>query len=181
VYRFVVDDSLWTNVNFDVSVNGDLVYDGLMSGETHLRFRRAADTVSAEIPGTRGGLQGSFSPDGEWIVFGTQGEGLKKVQVGTGTVVSLVSDEQFEDAAMPHWADDGTIVFISGSAQIYRVPSVGGIPEQIGELMGFTPQLLPDLGGVKVGKSDGQQQFAVGQPSAQVSSRIRIQRFSEDP
>lgn len=88
----------------------------------------------------------SFSPDGEWLAF--LSDGLKKVRSAGGTVVDIAGST--ERPAGTTWGTDGTIVFAT-TAGLYEVNEDGGVPRLLakpdfarGELQYAWPRFLPD-------------------------------------
>ncbi len=106
------------------------------------------------IPGTENGEYGSFSPDGQWIVFlqGPRPYKLAKIPLNGGTPIMLSSEANF--ITEPFWAEDGTI--LTGSEEgLIRVPEAGGpiqtltkIDRAKAEIGHFEPVLLPGDRGV---------------------------------
>jgi Tol biopolymer transport system component/DNA-binding winged helix-turn-helix (wHTH) protein len=88
----------------------------------------------------------SFSPDGEWLAF--LSDGLKKVRSAGGTVVDIAAST--DRPAGTTWGTDGTIVFAT-TAGLYEVNEDGGVPRLLakadyarGELQYAWPRFLPD-------------------------------------
>jgi serine/threonine-protein kinase len=146
VHRYVIHDTLKEDiVSYAISVKGDVAYSGEEGGRRHLRLRRAADTLVREIPGTDEAEFPVFSPDGEWIAYMIDYQEIKKLQIATGTVATLVSaGRDLEFQHLSQWTDDGFVIF-SANDGVYRVPDVGGDPEKI-QVTGVAihPHLLPD-------------------------------------
>jgi serine/threonine-protein kinase len=142
VHRFVIDEGLEAGISSGMAIGpgGDVVFTYSDTSGSGLRLRRAGSLASEHVPGSEGATRPDFSPDGEWIVFGTESDGLKKVQVGGGPVITVVrSTQPWGDAFTPHWGDNGMIAFMGGDGA-YLVPDVGGEPERV--LEGTPPQLL---------------------------------------
>ena len=93
-----------------------LVYVARQGGTQQL-YLRAMDSQEAKpIPGTEGGVNPFFSPDGRWVGFFAGGN-LKKVSVSGGAALTL------GDAGVPRgasWGSQGMIAFS---------PSGGGVLE----------------------------------------------------
>jgi Tol biopolymer transport system component len=84
-----------------------------------------------------------FSPDGEEIVFTPEfpGRSLRKVRVGGGAPVTVLSGWGDPVLGMPVWGDDGWIYFDAGESAptrsaLHRVPEVGGDAELLLEVPG---------------------------------------------
>ncbi|MGK7311460.1 MAG: protein kinase domain-containing protein [Candidatus Longimicrobiales bacterium M2_2A_002] len=144
-HRYAIEDSLRNDIFLAVSRSGDVAFQAVGDGGQHLRLRRATDVGSSEVPNTRGGIMPAFSPDGEWLVFATEDGSITKVQLATGTAVTLVPEGTLDLVAFPDWSADGIITFV-GPEGFYRVPDVGGQPELIEKQTTnpIFPRLLPD-------------------------------------
>jgi serine/threonine-protein kinase len=115
-------------------------------GGTQQLYLRAMDSLEARpIPGTEGGINPFFSPDGQWLGFFAGGK-LKKVAVNGGAALNLV------DASQPHgasWGSQGIIAFGQrNSAALVQVPDAGGTPQPLtrlekGEVSHRWPEFLP--------------------------------------
>jgi serine/threonine protein kinase/Tol biopolymer transport system component len=112
----------------------------------HLFTRRLDLWSASELPITAGATSPFFSPDGQWIGFFAGGK-LRKISVeGGGEVVLCDASSSYTGA---DWGEDGNIVAslrISGG--LSRVPSAGGTPTPLTELVGAErthrwPQILP--------------------------------------
>jgi serine/threonine-protein kinase len=110
-------------------------------------FTRTLDQVRAiELPITPGATSPFFSPDGQWIGFAASGK-LRKISVEGGAEVVLCDVSSSYTGA--DWGEDGNIIaslLISGG--LSRVPSAGGTPTPVTELVGAErthrwPQILP--------------------------------------
>jgi serine/threonine protein kinase len=112
----------------------------------HLFTRKLDQPGATELPVTAGATSPFFSPDGQWIGFFAGGK-LRKISVdGGGEVVLCNASSSYTGA---DWGEDGNIVAslrISGG--LSRVPSTGGTPTPVTELVGEErthrwPQILP--------------------------------------
>ena len=113
-------------------------------------FLRPLDRLEAEELGSIfGGNTPFFSPDGNWVGFGTPSE-LKKIPVSGGTVVMLCTAVDIRGAS---WGPDDTIVFAPTLSKVppiglMKVSAAGGVPEPVTTLKGKEishswPQHLP--------------------------------------
>ena len=112
----------------------------------HLFTRKLDQAGATELPITPGATSPFFSPDGQWIGFAASGK-LRKISVDGGAEVVLCDASSSYTGA--DWGEDGNIIAslrISGG--LSRVPSSGGTPTPITELVGEErthrwPQILP--------------------------------------
>jgi serine/threonine-protein kinase len=112
----------------------------------HLFTRKLDQPGATELPITPGATSPFFSPDGQWIGFAASGK-LRKISVDGGAEVVLCDASSSYTGA--DWGEDGNIIAslrISGG--LSRVPSVGGTPTPVTELVGEErthrwPQILP--------------------------------------
>jgi serine/threonine-protein kinase len=97
------------------------------------------------LPGTEGGRDPFFSPDGQSIGFFAGGE-LKKISVQGGSPVALCSVFNPQGAS---WGEhDSIFAGVGPQAPLYRVPAAGGTRRPFtqpgaGELTHRWPQVLP--------------------------------------
>ncbi len=114
-------------------------------GSVRICTRRLDQTEVTALEGTEGVEKIFFSPDGQWIGFGTRGK-LKKVSVQGGAPITL-ADAPFDRGAS--WGEDGLIVAaITERTGLMRIPENGGAPQPLthlkpGENSHRWPQVLP--------------------------------------
>ena len=107
------------------------------------------------VPGTADAENPFFSPDGEWIAFGTTGANgsatLSKISIRGGTAQALVGSIRAGTGGF--WAADGSIYYTSDEAdglRLRRVPAAGGVSDTLTltpantELAHTWPHLLPN-------------------------------------
>ena len=104
-----------------------IVYTGTAEdGQLYLRSLDSQEVKA--IPGTEGGINPFFSPDGEWLGFFASGK-LMKVAVSGGPPLTLCDAPLVSGAT---WGPDDTIVFSTNNAgsgpSLFRVPAAGGMP-----------------------------------------------------
>ncbi len=126
-----------------------LVFRAVSGGVDRLYMRNVDRTEASPIPGTEGGFNPFFSPDGEWLAFFTATE-LKKVFLAGGRPLTIAIVTPVTQGGT--WGSDGYIYFppfIYGG--IYRVSAAGGEIEPFfaldtkrGERACAWPQILPD-------------------------------------
>jgi serine/threonine-protein kinase len=135
--------------SFALSPDGSRLVYATGAGDTsQLYVRTLTGGNDRTIPGTEGGAQPFFSPDGQWVGFFARGR-LKKVAMTGGTPVNLA--ELLGGGRGGSWGDDGTIVFSPGSRTgLTRVHAGGGATETFtvlnldkGESSHRWPQFLP--------------------------------------
>lgn len=121
-----------------------LVFVGRRAGIIQL-YRRLIDQFeTVPIPGTEGGSQPFFSPDGQWIGFFAGGK-LKKIAVTGGTPVPLCDVTELHGAS---WGIDDAIIFSQAGSALLRVSSAGGTPQPVTKLdpnQGETEHHLPEI------------------------------------
>ena len=107
--------------------------------------QRLDESKATNLTGAETASMPSFSPDGQWIAFASQGK-LRKVSVEGGAAIALC------DAPNPRgssWSEDGSLVAtLNGTGGLSLIPSSGGTPVALTELAPgeFThrwPQVLP--------------------------------------
>ena len=118
---------------------------GTVDGQRSVYWRDAAEEHFRIIPGTEDAREGvSFSPEGDWVAYATTApDALMKVSLSGGAPTPVVPAGSV-NPRLPHWGDDGTIVF-TGPTGMYRVPDTGGEPEVLrrGAEEFLNPSILP--------------------------------------
>ncbi len=110
-----------------ISPDGEEIVWSGKEGEHLALYRRGTGSLAIEVvPGTEGGTQPFFSPDGRWLGFHTRGE-LRKVPAGGGTAVKIAATRGGYGGV---WTQDGDIYFAEGFT-LERVPAEGGEPELV--------------------------------------------------
>jgi len=124
-------DLSWIELgNFDqmvVSPDGSrFAVTGTVDGERALYWRSADEESFRVVPGTGGAQGANFSPDGDWIAYGTFQGALYKVSLSGGAPAVLVRQGSVRAGVyQPHWGDDGTIVFFNPDGS-FRIRDTGG-------------------------------------------------------
>jgi serine/threonine-protein kinase len=135
-------------------------------GRQQLSTRLLDQTEAVLLPGTEGGFDPFFSPDGQWIGFFAGGQ-LKKISVQGGAPVALCPAVNPRGAS---WGEDGNIVAaLSQLTPLSLVPAAGGLPKPLtrlapGETTHRWPQVLPDANAVLFTASP----ISVGQEDANI-------------
>ena len=97
------------------------------------------------LAGTENGESPSFSPDGDWIVYGANGH-LRKIPVAGGSPIALIPNDSLLGSRV-QWGDDGTIVFETNSV-IAVIPPGGAVRVLRKATAAQQPRLTPDGRGV---------------------------------
>jgi eukaryotic-like serine/threonine-protein kinase len=129
-----------------LSPDGSQLAYAAIQGGTQQIYLRAMDSLEARpIPGTEGGVNPFFSPDGQWLGF-FSGQKLKKVPVTGGPTQSLNDAVQLNGAS---WSSKEIIAFKrQGISAFQQVPAGGGTPQPLttvgrGEIGQRWPDFLP--------------------------------------
>ena len=126
----------------------------LKVAEGAIHMRTASDPEWRQLPNTEGGVNPTFSPDGQSVAFSIAGGGISKVSIIGGVALPVTTS-----GGNPHWGFDDTIVFDVGPA-LYRVGSSGGEPELLLDSDSVSvarPYLLPNGRAVVFGTDGGAQ------------------------
>jgi serine/threonine-protein kinase len=108
-----------------------LVYVARQGASWELRYRNLQTGETTSIPGTLGGLDPFFSPDGRWVGF-TSDWVLRKVAVSGGTPVEVSEASRGRGG---FWTGDGAIYFVPNLyGGIARVSQDGGPVTTVTEL-----------------------------------------------
>ncbi|PYU28103.1 MAG: hypothetical protein DMG32_03690 [Acidobacteria bacterium] len=129
-----------------------LVYAAGSNNITTQLYIRAMDGLEARpVPGTEGGHNPFFSPDGQWVGFNVPGK-LKKVSLSGGASVSFadVTAGQYSGSS---WGSQGMIAFAPQVGPMQQIPDTGGNPQPLtrlekGEASHRWPEFLPGGKGV---------------------------------
>jgi Tol biopolymer transport system component len=122
-----------------------LAYVGTQGGTQQLYLRAMDNPEATPIPGTEGGVNPFFSPDGLWVGFFTGGT-LKKVSVNGGPALSL---GVASNPAGASWSSQGIIAFAPTTVSVLQqVSDAGGAPQPLtrlrgGEITHHWPGFLP--------------------------------------
>src|SRR5438105_4048891 len=131
-----------------ISPDGNsIAYSGFMSsGQAIIFIRTLQELSSRPLAGTESAIQGTFSPDGQWLAFFSLGA-LKKIHIATGSIRTLATVNLPEGIA---WgADDGIVLSIDN--RLVTVPASGGVAKPLttldtanGEQAQRAPHILAD-------------------------------------
>ena len=128
VFRFDLPDSVGipggSGVKLGITRDGSrIVFVGDSAGARRLYLRRADDHVAIPIRGTDTAFNPTFSPRGDWVLFGT-GPGastLRKVPAEGGTPQKIADSV----TGRPSWSDDDRIVYARAGTSLFIVNSDG--------------------------------------------------------
>jgi Tol biopolymer transport system component/tRNA A-37 threonylcarbamoyl transferase component Bud32 len=122
-----------------VSPDGRTVVYAGSTGNGRFQYfvRDVGHLESRPLPGTVGGSQPVFSPDGQWLAFQAQDGVIKKVRLDGGAPIPVVPYNEGNGMA---WSRSGTIIAGSGNKWL----GLTRVPENGGEL---TPLTRPDTVG----------------------------------
>jgi serine/threonine protein kinase len=145
-----------------------LVYVSGTFPEANLFIRRLDQAQATELPGTKGGDNPFFSPDGQWVGFATVDNKMMKVSVEASAAVPFGEIPNFGGAS---WGVDGSIIVSDALGKgLVRYTAAAGPPQP---LAGFskkdpavTPQILP--GGKAVLFTEAQMSMDVDQYTIEV-------------
>lgn len=106
------------------------------TGGSQLRLSRFDGSPSVAIPGTEGGRNPFFSPDGQWIAFWAGGK-VKKVSLAGGAPMVLADAP---DLLGGSWGDDGNIIAtLTVESKLWQLSSNGGTARPVLDL---SPNLI---------------------------------------
>jgi Tol biopolymer transport system component len=125
-YQLSLFDTLsgepWRNIG--LSPGGqDIAFRQSRAG-TPMIWLKTPDRAAAEpLAGTEGGLAPTFSPDGEWIAFVSDGR-LRKVR-RDGRDITTIAEGVAPGNASTAWLDDGTVLFTGTRFDLSAVSAAG--------------------------------------------------------
>jgi serine/threonine-protein kinase len=99
-------------------------------GRSQLLVRSLAAAAFTPIPGTEGVNYSFWSPDSQWIGFGSSGR-LWKWNVTAGQPPQVICNANATEGA---WSPEGVILFKEEGKPLQRVPAAGGVPRNALEL-----------------------------------------------
>ena len=99
-------------------------------GRRQLYLRPLSARAFTPIPGTEDVAGVFWSPDGQWLAFGSNGKLMKWNVIG-GQQPQIVCSADIRSGT---WSADGVILFAEEGKPIQRVPAAGGVPRNALEL-----------------------------------------------
>src|SRR5262245_18372654 len=115
--------------NVAVSPDGSrIVYTSTRRGVPELVMQRLDQPDVKTLPGSEGGFEPFFSPDGQQVGFSTL-TGLERVGLAGGASVNICPIDAYYNGAS--WGENNAIIFKEGALGLFRVVSSGGKPERI--------------------------------------------------
>ncbi len=158
-----------------VSADGRvIVYSDTVGGTRQLWVKERGVADPRSIPGTEGASGPTLSPDGRAVAY-TAGDQLRRISINGGAS-ALLSDSAVVPSVSTSgaWLDNGTIVFLGGSAAIlYVVADTGGVTRRLAtadQLFGWPTSIaaVPGHDAVVVSSCD------IGGCSTPVISLVRL-------
>ena len=102
-------------------------------GQIWVRDLRRLEAIP--VPGTEGAFVPFWSPDGQWLGFSTQQEGLLKIHLDGSGKTMLANLGAGPTAGGAVWLPDGRIVFTTGTSEILEVSDRGGDTKVLSPLL----------------------------------------------
>jgi serine/threonine-protein kinase len=96
-----------------------------VSDSARLMLKLRGEAEARPMTGTEGGVSPFFSPDGRWIGFLTLNGRLRKVPIEGGGAITIATDANASYLSAA-WLEDGTIVYMSATAELRRISAEGG-------------------------------------------------------
>jgi serine/threonine-protein kinase len=125
-----------------ITANGRTVAYAARQGteNSQLYLRDLNSFESRVVPGSNGGRQPFFSPDGKWVAFFAQGH-LQKAEVAGGAPIRIVEAAYSFGGT---WTEDNTIIYAASlGSGLLQIPASGGAPRSIskpdGAANGYEP------------------------------------------
>jgi len=115
------------NVSFSPVISPDGRFLVFIS-QGQIWVRDLATTVSRPLPGTEDARNPFWSPDGEWIAFGT-GNGIKKIDRSGGrymTLATVTGNLSMGSGSSGSWNLDGSLFYTTGNTGVLRLSSQAG-------------------------------------------------------
>ena len=116
-----------SGVNLALSPDGSRI---VYRGPTQLWQRPINQLGIEQIPGTEDGRSPALSPDGNSVVFSSQGS-LKTVSLLGGPPFTVVASGVPDIGGGLDWGSDGMLYFTNDEGAIQRVAAPGGEPEPV--------------------------------------------------
>jgi len=109
------------------ALNPDAAAANRPGGPVQLVLRSLTTLATRDLPGTAGGRQAFFSPDGRWVAFFTGTGELKKLSLAGGNPITVAEKINGSQAAFGIWTEDDTIIFGTLTTGLRRVSAEGGV------------------------------------------------------
>jgi serine/threonine-protein kinase len=122
-HRFSPGSGALPAIGLALSPDGEsVVYSGVSSGGYQLYRRRLSELGTTPVPGTEGGFNPFFTPDGRWLAFLT-GSSISKVPVEGGVPVTVPTASLSPQLAL--WLDSDRLVVTALSGALHEVRTDG--------------------------------------------------------
>jgi eukaryotic-like serine/threonine-protein kinase len=124
-----------------------LVVVARLGDDDPLLYLHRLDAVRPQpLKGTEGATYPFFSPNGDWVAFGS-GDQLRKVHLATGTV-QPICQTGYQGLSRGAWGRDGRIILSQWPGGLMSVSAEGGVLQRLASPDDSThylwPHLLPD-------------------------------------
>ncbi len=120
----------YVGLSTGISPDGQTIVYADTVGGGKLWSKSRAQAEPTPIPGTDGAISATFSPDGQWLAFVSEGK-LKKIPAAGGSAITLADTVNTAWPALA-WLDDGTMLYNNGTFTLQRVADAGGTSTAIG-------------------------------------------------
>jgi serine/threonine-protein kinase len=122
-HRFAPGAGTLPAIGIAISPDGDdLVYSGVSSRGFQLYRRRLGELGTTAIPGTEGGINPFFTPDGRWLAF-FAGSGVRKLPLEGGVAVNVPTGALAPQLGV--WLDAERLVVTSLNGSLHQVQPDG--------------------------------------------------------
>ena len=118
-----------TGIHPDLALSRDGSRIAYRVGNPAKLYVRPVNRLEGAVRSEDDGNAPFFSPDGTWVGFVDLQTGLKRTSLRDGVTTTVASLDGAVRGAS--WGSDDRIVFTTVDGQVFRVPAVGGTPEEL--------------------------------------------------